>query len=46
MPCSRQFWGEVKPALEAALADGLDAIHLSLHGAMVTDRRATIPKAN
>jgi microcystin degradation protein MlrC len=32
-----QFWGEVKPALLAALAGGLDGIHLSLHGAMVTD---------
>ncbi|HET7085833.1 MAG TPA: M81 family metallopeptidase [Rhizomicrobium sp.] len=30
------FWEEVKPALVAALADGLDAIFLSLHGAMVT----------
>src|SRR6201991_2888927 len=30
------FWDEVKPTLEQALADGLDAIHLSLHGAMVT----------
>jgi microcystin degradation protein MlrC len=30
------FWSEVKPVLEAALAQGLDAIHLSLHGAMVT----------
>jgi microcystin degradation protein MlrC len=30
------FWAEVKPALEKALAGGLDAIHLSLHGAMVT----------
>jgi microcystin degradation protein MlrC len=31
-----QFWSEVKPALDKALAQGLDAIHLSLHGAMVT----------
>ena len=31
-----QFWTEVRPALEAALAGGLDAIHLSLHGAMAT----------
>ena len=31
------FWAEVRPALERALADGIDAIHLSLHGAMVTD---------
>jgi microcystin degradation protein MlrC len=31
-----QFWGEVKPLLVAALEQGLDAIHLSLHGAMVT----------
>ena len=31
-----QFWTEVKPMLEKALAAGLDAIHLSLHGAMVT----------
>jgi microcystin degradation protein MlrC len=30
------FWSEVRPALERALAQGLDAIHLSLHGAMVT----------
>jgi microcystin degradation protein MlrC len=30
------FWAEVKPVLEQALANGLDAIHLSLHGAMVT----------
>ncbi len=30
------FWSEVKPVLEKALAQGLDAIHLSLHGAMVT----------
>jgi len=32
------FWGEVRPVLEKALADGLDAIHLSLHGAMVTSQ--------
>jgi microcystin degradation protein MlrC len=32
------FWREVKPALEKALAEGLDAIHLSLHGAMVTSQ--------
>jgi len=32
------FWREVKPVLEKALADGLDAIHLSLHGAMVTSQ--------
>lgn len=31
-----QFWAEVQPALEKALAQGLDGIHLSLHGAMVT----------
>ena len=31
-----QFWGDVKPVLQKALAEGLDAIHLSLHGAMVT----------
>ena len=30
------FWDEVKPVLIAAIADGLDAIFLSLHGAMVT----------
>jgi microcystin degradation protein MlrC len=30
------FWSDVKPVLEKALAEGLDAIHLSLHGAMVT----------
>ncbi len=30
------FWREVEPALKKALAEGLDAIHLSLHGAMVT----------
>jgi microcystin degradation protein MlrC len=32
------FWSEVKPVLEKALAEGLDAIHLSLHGAMVTSQ--------
>jgi microcystin degradation protein MlrC len=32
------FWDEVKPALQKALAQGLDAIHLSLHGAMVTSQ--------
>jgi len=32
------FWSEVKPYLEKALAEGLDAIHLSLHGAMVTSQ--------
>ncbi|HEX4271208.1 MAG TPA: M81 family metallopeptidase [Rhizomicrobium sp.] len=30
------FWAEVKPLLIAAIADGLDGIFLSLHGAMVT----------
>ncbi len=30
------FLAEVKSALDAALAGSLDAIHLSLHGAMVT----------
>src|SRR6185312_1828410 len=30
------FWSDVKPVLEKALAEGLDGIHLSLHGAMVT----------
>src|SRR6185312_3162502 len=30
------FWSEVKPVLQRALAEGLDGIHLSLHGAMVT----------
>lgn len=30
------FWDEVKPALSKAIDDGLDAIFLSLHGAMVT----------
>jgi microcystin degradation protein MlrC len=32
------FWDEVKPALTQAADDGLDAIFLSLHGAMVTSR--------
>jgi microcystin degradation protein MlrC len=30
------FWDEVKPVLVQAIADGLDGIFLSLHGAMVT----------
>jgi len=30
------FWSEIKPVLESAIAQGLDAIFLSLHGAMVT----------
>jgi len=30
------FWSELKPRLTAAIADGLDAVFLSLHGAMVT----------
>jgi microcystin degradation protein MlrC len=30
------FWDEVKPVLVRAIADGLDGIYLSLHGAMVT----------
>ena len=30
------FWADTRPALERALAEGLDGIHLSLHGAMVT----------
>jgi microcystin degradation protein MlrC len=30
------FWDEIKPVLVAAIADGLDGIFLSLHGAMVT----------
>jgi microcystin degradation protein MlrC len=30
------FWNEVKPVLTTAIDDGLDAIFLSLHGAMVT----------
>jgi microcystin degradation protein MlrC len=30
------FWDEVKPVLVSALAEGLDGIFLSLHGAMVT----------
>ena len=30
------FWADVEPVLHGALADGLDAIFLSLHGAMVT----------
>jgi len=31
-----QFWSEVEPVLKKALAEGLDGVHLSLHGAMVT----------
>ena len=30
------YWSEFKPLLIAAIADGLDAIYLVLHGAMVT----------
>jgi microcystin degradation protein MlrC len=30
------FWGEVEPILATAVGEGLDAIFLSLHGAMVT----------
>src|SRR5579859_3435922 len=30
------FWDEIRPVLVSAIADGLDAIFLSLHGAMVT----------
>ena len=30
------FWDEIKPVLTTAIDDGLDAIFLSLHGAMVT----------
>ncbi|HWY65769.1 MAG TPA: M81 family metallopeptidase, partial [Rhizomicrobium sp.] len=30
------FWDEIKPVLVSAIANGLDAIFLSLHGAMVT----------
>lgn len=30
------FWGDIQPVLRHALADGLDAIFLCLHGAMVT----------
>jgi len=32
------FWSEVQPLLDKALGEGLDAIHLSLHGAMVTSK--------
>src|SRR5215469_8947451 len=32
------FWDEVKPTLTRAIDDGLDAIFLSLHGAMVTSQ--------
>ena len=30
------FWNELQPQLNAAIAGGLDAVFLSLHGAMVT----------
>lgn len=30
------FWSEIRPVLVAAIAQGLDGIFLSLHGAMVT----------
>jgi microcystin degradation protein MlrC len=32
------FWDEVNPTLRQAIDDGLDAIFLSLHGAMVTSQ--------
>ena len=32
------FWDEVKPVLTAAIADGLDGIFLSLHGAIDNPR--------
>lgn len=32
------FWSELLPILEQAIADGLDGIFLSLHGAMVTSK--------
>ena len=31
------FWADVLPRVEAAVRDGIDAVYLSLHGAMVTE---------
>jgi NAD(P)-dependent dehydrogenase (short-subunit alcohol dehydrogenase family) len=39
------FWADVEPTLRRAVADGLDAIFLNLHGAMVTTRLASYTAA-